>query len=83
MISITLIKNSKINIDVCNIDSINCIDLDLAAHKDFVKAKKLLYKWGNPKLPFCVIEDGKKTLDVIYSENEEITKERILSKLNL
>lgn len=81
MTTVTVIKNSKINIDLNNIDNLTIVNIDADSHKDVVKAKKLLYKWGNPKLPFCVIESNRKTFYVMYSEKEEVTKENILSKM--
>lgn len=76
-----VIKNNKTNLDLSSLSNVTVYNIDEDCHKDKVAAKKLLYKWGSPNLPFCVIEDGKKTLAAMYSENEVVNAEAIAAKI--
>lgn len=78
-----VIKNNKTNLDLSSLGNIIVYNIDEDCHKDKVAAKKLLYKWGSPALPLCVIEDGKKTLAVMYSENEVVNAETIAAKTKM
>lgn len=83
---ITIIGNNKKNIDVNTINklgAIRVINIDTDAHKDVVFAKKLLYKWGSPSLPFIVIEKGKKTLAVLYSEKNHTDIDFVNKKIKV
>jgi hypothetical protein len=81
---VTIINDNKTKVDLTNLlenTNLKVINIDEDSHKDFVFAKKLLYKWGSPKLPFCTIEEGKKTLYVMYSEKEVVDASNINEKL--